>query len=263
MEMVLNAKCINSLSSFSKSSSPKHLRYIIVYWIPKLKMEFLSWFVRNRRCFVCFCVCVFVFCVRFYSKFKMLTTESLLNKHCAHHFVAFEYLEYFVCVLMFVWWIFEMRRNMKCIFTCDDCRIQQHTIHRTHCMITKTFVCMMHGMAWKHSDPTEILYIFPLLLLYYNKNYKWNELQALNCTMNIYYYKFIFTLYAWCDLMMKFHEIFLHILYTQRTLCALYYARHTHAHSLSPILHMQWILNFRFEELICGPSEIIKLKIRE
>lgn len=102
-------------------------------------MEFSSWFVINRRCFVWFCVCI-----RFYSKFKMLTPEMLLlNKQRARHFIAFEYL---VCVVVFVW-NFGMRRNVKCI----DCRLQYTTLYV--CMITKTFACMMHRMAWKHSDP--------------------------------------------------------------------------------------------------------------
>lgn len=180
-EMVLNAKCINSLSSFSKSSLKELQRYhqqktilhvscyirlilqitelgrtpiikrpifvvcphsnrihcdrelqiaslfcpALLYVIlnsefGELKMEFSSWFVINRRCFVCFCVCV-----RFYSKFKMLTPELLLNKHWARHFIAFEYL---VCVLVFVWWNFGMWRNMKCISTCGDCRATHNIV---------------------------------------------------------------------------------------------------------------------------------------
>lgn len=119
-----------------------------------------------------------------------------------------------------------------CLCSCDGILCMQRNIINIINIVWEP----RHLCAWCMEWPENILIHWcistEIYFHYYYYYYKWNELQALNLhhafytehwtlnsTMKIYYYKFIFTLYAWCDLMMKFHEIVLRIFYTH---CAPY-----------------------------------------
>lgn len=206
-------------------------------------------------------------CVRLYSKFKMLTTELLLNKQWARHFLPFEYLVICAGVRVMKFWYAKKHEMHFHVWWIVVPNSTQDTRHKTHCMITKTF--LLHD-AWNglktfwsiDAFPPKYIFIIMIIIIINEMSFK---LQALNLHHAFYtehwtpQWKFItINSFSCCmhDVISWWNFIKLSSVYSLFPIFS--------AHSYTQFeLHMQWIFNFRSEELICGPSQIVKLQIRE